>query len=315
MFSRWMRHAGALIVGLSALSPAVAQDEPIPPTDHRAAEVGEGAAEPAATQPANRYRIGLGCTDVHPAVRAQLGLAERQGLLVEQVMPGSPAEKAGIKQYDVVLRTNGRELRDLTELVQAVNESAGKELALTIIRRGAEQSVQVTPEPRPADEVAWLEQLGDREPWQQFPGLPPEAREQFEQWGRLPGIPGFGMRQFRPGIILDENDWPTLPENFSLQMEKKDDGPAKIHVQRGNEKWDVTEDNLKDLPEDLRPLVENMLHGTSGGALGLTIPRGPGGRTARPLLPRIERDDQLDEVNEQLRALRDAIERLKNSNK
>ncbi len=50
--------------------------------------------------------------------------------------PGSPAEKAGLKKDDVVLKINGIELSGHDEFFEKINESAGKPLVLTVRRQG-----------------------------------------------------------------------------------------------------------------------------------------------------------------------------------
>jgi hypothetical protein len=50
-----------------------------------------------------------------------------------------------------------------------------------------------------------------------------------------------------------------LPENMTIKIERHGKEPAKIAVNRGDEKWEITEDQLENLPADLRPLVERSL--------------------------------------------------------
>ena len=50
-----------------------------------------------------QYWLGVECLPVMPALRAQLNLPEKQGLLVAAVAPESPAASAGIKQHDILL--------------------------------------------------------------------------------------------------------------------------------------------------------------------------------------------------------------------
>jgi hypothetical protein len=65
----------------------------------------------------------------------------------------------------------------------------------------------------------------------------------------------------------------------SISISKAGDQPAKVVVQRGNDKWEVTEKELDKLPADIRPSVEQMLgQGMMGnGAFGAVIGGGSGG--------------------------------------
>ncbi len=273
----------------------------------------------------NKYRIGLGCAPVSEAMSAQLGLDEGQGLLVQEVLEGSPSDRAGLKRFDVLLEVDGTPLTSVTDLVDAVNKAQLQEITLKVLRRGDEQLVRVTPEERPEGEVPWG---AAPDAWRQFEGMPPEVRRYLEQFD-LPVLPelgrrGFGWQQFGPGIVIDGEDGPgspgirpQLPNNFSLRIEKSDQGPAKIHVQRGNEKWEVTEDNLDALPEDLRDLVKSMLGGSQRGVFGLNVPR-PLAPNRVPRLPRLQprensnMEQRFDEMSIRLKELQEAIESLRN---
>ena len=62
-----------------------------------------------------------------------------------------------------------------------------------------------------------------------------------------------------------------MPNGVSISIQKQNDKPTHITVQRGNDKWEITGDDpesLKKLPDDLRPFVERMLHGGGGGGMG-----------------------------------------------
>jgi hypothetical protein len=81
-----------------------------------------------------------------PAVlTAQLGLAEGFGLVVGDVLPDSPAAKAGIQRYDVLTKFNDQQLVDsgqFSTLVRALKKDT--EASLTFIRKAQEQKVTVT---------------------------------------------------------------------------------------------------------------------------------------------------------------------------
>ena len=60
-------------------------------------------AQPPAQPPEHgEYWVGIWCMPVPSALRAQLALPEKQGVLVENVAPDSPAAKAGIARYDIL---------------------------------------------------------------------------------------------------------------------------------------------------------------------------------------------------------------------
>jgi S1-C subfamily serine protease len=52
------------------------------------------------------------CTAGKEAVAASLGLNNARGIIISQVQPGSAAERAGMKQSDVILAPNGNAVSD-----------------------------------------------------------------------------------------------------------------------------------------------------------------------------------------------------------
>ena len=70
--------------------------------------------------------------------------------LVVAVDPRGPAQRAGVKPYDVILKVNGKEVRSTRELITTVSAlRAGSKAELEILRDGERQSVRVTLTERP----------------------------------------------------------------------------------------------------------------------------------------------------------------------
>ncbi|MEZ5423044.1 MAG: PDZ domain-containing protein [Pyrinomonadaceae bacterium] len=67
------------------------------------------------------------------------------GLLITNVTESSPAAKAGIKAGDVVTEANGKAISEGADLIRILNDTKG-DLKLTLVRKGARQTVTVTPE-------------------------------------------------------------------------------------------------------------------------------------------------------------------------
>ena len=262
----------------------------------------------------NKYRIGLACDEVSAVLRLHLRLPDDSGLLVNAVLDDSPAGRAGIQRFDVIVEANGKPVASVFDLVTVVNDVQENAMDLAIIRRGEHQVIRVTPEERPADIVPRLRRGLPGIGRQNLADLPPELWRHLEEFERLqiPGQPGFNLRRFLPGIIMDDPDWTkrTLPKNFSLQIEKKDDGPAKINVKRSDQAWSVTEDNLDELPEDLRLIVQNMLNGSRSQLFGTMIPGIQPPRRdlrGRRTDPSGQFDKRFDGLELQLKELQDAI--------
>ncbi len=90
-----------------------------------------------------RGLLGVMIQDITPELAKSLGLATAKGALVSQVLPGEPADKAGIKQGDVIVNFDGHKVdssRDLPRIVAAT--TIGKEVTVTVIREGSEIKLQ-----------------------------------------------------------------------------------------------------------------------------------------------------------------------------
>jgi serine protease Do len=76
-----------------------------------------------------------------------------QGVLVRDVMPGSCAEKAGMRSQDIIIDLGGNEVKNLNGLSRALNKcKAGQEVIVTVYRSGREMELTVILDERPQDE-------------------------------------------------------------------------------------------------------------------------------------------------------------------
>jgi serine protease Do len=87
-----------------------------------------------------RGRIDVGVQDLPADARARMG----EGALIGEVMSGSPAEHAGIRKGDVVVKVDGISIRSATQLRNKVGLApVGRVLRLTIERGNATQTIDV----------------------------------------------------------------------------------------------------------------------------------------------------------------------------
>lgn len=89
--------------------------------------------------------LGVSVQVVTAELAESFGLKEAKGALVAEVIKDSPAEKAGIRRGDIILRFDGHEvdaLNDLPRLVAATE--VGKEVKLTVFRDGKTRDITAT---------------------------------------------------------------------------------------------------------------------------------------------------------------------------
>ena len=117
-------------------------DRPFSPRGENASRDGAGAERGAARPQKPTPFIGVMTAPVPPSLGAQIGLAEGFGIVVEEVVPDSPAAAAGVQRYDVLKQLNDQQLTDpnqLAALVRSVGKD--KEVSLTVLRKGQEQKL------------------------------------------------------------------------------------------------------------------------------------------------------------------------------
>ena len=70
---------------------------------------------------------------------------EPRGVGVREVVKGSPAEKAGLREGDVIIRFDGEQVTSVRKLTRLIEESApGHAARLTVLRGGSEQQLSAT---------------------------------------------------------------------------------------------------------------------------------------------------------------------------
>lgn len=85
----------------------------------------------------DRGWLGISFQDIDRDLAKSFGLDRAAGALVANVMQGSPADKAGIKTGDIILKFHGEKVVDATQLPAMVgNLNPGTEVSLTLFREG-----------------------------------------------------------------------------------------------------------------------------------------------------------------------------------
>ena len=105
-----------------------------------------------------RGTIGVYPTNLNPVLAQGLGLSRNAGVLIEDVVPDSPADKAGIKIDDIVLSADGRTMRDTKELALIMfRKRPGETVDLSILSGTLTRQVDVPVTQSPRDTAALLD--------------------------------------------------------------------------------------------------------------------------------------------------------------
>jgi serine protease Do len=246
--------------------------------------------------------------------------APHAGAILREITPNSPAEKAGLKQGDIVTKVGDKQVRDGDDLANAIHQhKVGDQVNLTIMREGNEKQLSLTLLQRPADGMRQ-----GREPGRSRPG----------QLGREPGrperefrLPGQGMSAFL-GVQTREL-MPELRKQQGIAEEEKgvfvtdvvpNSAAATAGVQRGDVITALQGKHIA-TPEELRTAVQRMKPGDN---ITLTLKRGNKAQelTARleespvefgrfrPPQPQYRSFDQNEEIQDLQRRVRDLEQRL-----
>ncbi len=92
-----------------------------------------------------RGQLGVVIQDVTPRLREAFRLPDLNGSVVSQVLPGSPAEKAGVETGDVIVSVNDNPVENSSDLRNAIGFlPVGETVRLTILRDGRRRDLKVT---------------------------------------------------------------------------------------------------------------------------------------------------------------------------
>ena len=88
--------------------------------------------------------LGVMIQKITPELMEKLHLKDQKGALVADVTPDGPADKAGIKRGDVIIRYDGKEIRHMNELPYMVGcTPPGKRVKVDVLRKGKVMSFTV----------------------------------------------------------------------------------------------------------------------------------------------------------------------------
>lgn len=205
-----------------------------------------------------------------------LSLEQEDGALeVQQVLPGSPAEKAGIKPHDVLLASGKTGLKDVADLRKLVHASGGKPISLKLQRDGKEIVVDVKPERSPGGQIYMIEEKHDEGK------ADPKHEERLQMVLRQ--LNEQVRKQAEAGKTLPASGWQvmhaggaSIPDDMEITIKKKGNHPTRIKVRQGVQTWSVNEHELNKLPEPIRGHVSRLLPGHAQPPMmpGASIPQG-----------------------------------------
>ena len=96
--------------------------------------------------------LGIRVQDLNVALADYFGMSKAQGVLVTEVLPDSPAYRAGLKEKDIVTKFNNERIVNASEFFRLMNSSAvGETIALKVYRNNILSTYTVRVGQKPAD--------------------------------------------------------------------------------------------------------------------------------------------------------------------
>ena len=273
---------------------------------------------PAEVKPAEpvkkQYWLGVQLAPTPEILKRHVERLKDGGAMVAGVATDSPAMKAGLKPGDHILKINDTTITEPSQVIDLVRNSNGEPLSMRVLRGLDVESLTVKLDEAPDDLLTRQAPIQQPQIIGLEPGGQPNAKFRF-----------FGPGQVVPQQLRIRMNQPILPENMTIRVEKKDNEPAKIHIEKDGKSWDVTEDSLDKLPEDLQPVARQYLANNGPGQIiigdqnvpfiqmqemmkNVAPPIPPVGPNGQPMLPDV--DMMQKQMQRDIQQMREMMQKL-----
>jgi membrane-associated protease RseP (regulator of RpoE activity) len=223
-------------------------------------------------------RLGVTVAPPSEALVDQLDLPKNQGLVISQVVPDTPAAKAGLKANDIILELNGKPVAsNQGEFVRAVQEiKADAKVEVVVLRKGKKETIKdlTLPEEKQPRGFGFGGGAGQGG----FPfgdgNNPPFPRQGFGGGAGMMG--GFGGPNTVITTVTRSNErFTTRHQEGSLIITVTGtvtDGKSKtdkIHVQDGQVTHDY--EGLDKVPDQYKDKAKNLVEMSEKGSIRIEI--------------------------------------------
>jgi len=232
--------------------------------------------------------LGVNTEEITKENMGRYGLSSARGVGVTSVIKDSPAEKAGLRKDDVILRVDNENVTSTRKLMRLISEIApDHSVSLTISRGGSEQQVAVTIGKR--DDNHEIREFFRGEPFGMFKGQP-NGNFNFnldpKMW-KWEGTPGDGVFAFGGGRRIGITTMPLtkqLADYFGIADGKgvlvtsvNDDSPAAKAGLRAGDVITAVDGEKMDSSGD----ISRAINRKKDGDVTLTIVRNKSQQTIR----------------------------------
>jgi membrane-associated protease RseP (regulator of RpoE activity) len=208
--------------------------------------------------PASPYWIGVQLEPVSEILKSHLNV--EGGMMTVHVFENSPAAKAGIKPNDIIVKAGDKYIKDPGDLARCVASAKETELTLVVLHGGKETAIKVTPTKRPQEPNPQQVEAAESQEKEAIQKLEAALNAYRAKAGTAVRERAVDLLLAKPGVVASTYAYRAVevPKNVTIRITKEGENPAKISVKRDEKEWEVTEDKLGELPDDIRGYVQQM---------------------------------------------------------
>jgi serine protease Do len=181
-----------------------------------------------------RAKLGVTIQGITPDMAQAMNLSSTKGALVSSVDAGSPAEKAGLKQGDVITQYNGKEVADNNQLRNAVASTLpGTTVPLTVLRNGRTETLNATVGELEAKKAGARRDSGERGSEGRF-GMTLQSTDDGVVVAQLDPNGIAAESQLAEGDVIQKVDGKVVktPAEVKAALDRKDGKPSLLTIER-----------------------------------------------------------------------------------
>ncbi|MBX7231804.1 MAG: trypsin-like peptidase domain-containing protein [Bdellovibrionales bacterium] len=186
--------------------------------------------------------IGIHMSDITEEIASYLKLKANSGAMVVQIVPNSPAQAAGLKEYDIITEVDGQKIKSSHEFQKFVaRTSIGKEVSMKVIRNHKIVALKVKVGNQPSS-------------INQIPGT--KSKPSFSK--KAPFYLGFSAIDYSEDVA-QQYDIPSLRQPSPIVVQVDLDSPAeRVGLAPGDVILDVNMKRVTSVEELYKSLKKNQ---------------------------------------------------------